>query len=363
MNSVNIPATMSAVLLKGHGGFEQLELCNDVPVPKAGPSEVLIQVKAAGINNTDINTRIGWYSKSVSKDTHSIASSNSDGVNKNDASWAGKSLQFPLIQGADCCGIIVSVGNNVSKNRIGERVLVRPMMRSFVDDEPWQCWTLGSEYDGSFAQYIKAPAVEVHKIECCWSDAELATIPCAYSTAENMLHRGKVGAETVFVTGASGGVGSAVVQLAKRRGATIIAQAAQNKHADLEHLGITKIIDRNDNIVETLGDSSVDVVIDLVAGSQWGQLLKVLKRGGRYITAGAIAGPLVELDVRTLYLKDLSLLGCTFQEDIVFKNLIQYIEAGEIKPLLAKTYPLREIVQAQKDFINKKYTGKLALIP
>ncbi len=128
-------------------------------------------------------------------------------------------------------------------------------------------------------------------------------------------------------------------------------------------IGADQVLDRNDDIVERLGPNSVDVVVDLVAGPNWPPLLDVLKRGGRYVTSGAIAGPMVELDVRTLYLKDLSLLGSTYQPDVVFENLVSYVEAGEIKPLLAKTYPLDQIVKAQQAFLEKKYIGKLVLIP
>lgn len=88
-----------------------------------------------------------------------------------------------------------------------------------------------------------------------------------------------------------------------------------------------------------------------------------MKRGGRYAVAGAIAGPIVELDVRTLYLKDLTLFGCTFQDDVVFENLLRYKERGEIRPNVGKTYPLNEIVQAQKDFLSKTIAGKLVLVP
>ena len=116
-------------------------------------------------------------------------------------------------------------------------------------------------------------------------------------------------------------------------------------------------------MISFLENESIDVVIDLVAGSDWADLLDVLKRGGRYAAAGAIAGPIVELDIRTLYLKDLTLMGCTVQDSQVFKNLISYIERNEIKPLVSKTYPLKDIVRAQKDFISKKYVGKLVLLP
>ena len=206
----------------------------------------------------------------------------------------------------------------MDRNRIGERVIVRNILRSPVDYRPFECWTFGSECDGAFAQYAKAPARETHKVDCDWSDAELASIPCAYSTAENLLHRVSVGAERVLVTGASGGVGSAAVQLAKRRGAHVIAVASTTKADTVRAIGADEVVDRRADLVAAIGHDDVDVVIDLVAGTSWPRLLDVLRCGGRYATAGAIAGPLVELDVWTLYLKDLTLFGCTFQEDEVF---------------------------------------------
>jgi len=359
----DIPAQMAAVLLTGHGGTENLHYREDVAVPVAGPDEVLIRVAAAGVNNTDINTRIGWYSKKVSAATNTGGADGFDEVDNDDATWSGAPMSFPRIQGADCCGVIVAIGERVDRERLGERVIVRNMLRSYVDYRPFECWTFGSECDGAFAQYAKAPARETYRVDCAWSDAELASIPCAYSTAENMLHRAAVGAERVLITGASGGVGSAAVQLARRRGAEVIAVAGQAKADAVRTLGAHRVIDRNADLVETLGRDSVDVVLDLVAGEAWPALLEVLGRGGRYATAGAIAGPLVELDVRTLYLKDLTLVGCTFQQDEVFENLVGYIERGEISPVVARTYPLSDIVQAQQDFLAKQFTGKLVLIP
>jgi NADPH:quinone reductase-like Zn-dependent oxidoreductase len=193
---------------------------------------------------------------------------------------------------------------------------------------------------------------------------ELASIPCAYSTAEGMLHRAQVRAgERVLVTGASGGVGSASVQLAKRRGAEVIAIAAQSKADEVRALGADRVVPRGESLVGTLGCGTIDVILDLVAGPQWPELLDIMGRGGRYAVAGAIAGPLVELDVRSLYLKDLTFFGCTFQEDAVFENLISYIERGEIRPVVAKTYPLKHIAKAQEEFLSKRFTGKLVLLP
>jgi NADPH:quinone reductase-like Zn-dependent oxidoreductase len=360
---MTIPDTMTAVYLTGHGSFETLDYRRDVPVPKPRAGEVLIRTVAAGVNNTDINTRTAWYSKKVETGTNSGGKSGFDQANDADGSWSGTPLTFPRIQGADVCGYIVATGEGVDTNRIGERVLVRNMLRSYVDYRPFECWTIGSECDGGFAQFTVAPARETYAVNCDWTDAELASIPCAYSTAENMLHRARVGEERVLITGASGGVGSAAVQLAKRRGARVIALASLAKADAVRALGADQVIDRNADLVAELGEGSIDVVVDLVAGDQWPSFLELLCRGGRYATAGAIAGPLAQIDVRTLYLKDLTLYGCTFQEDSVFENLVSYIESGDIRPVVAKTYPLKDIKQAQMDFLEKKHTGKLVLIP
>ena len=357
-----IPETMHAVLLTGHGGLEKLEYRTDVAVPKPGAGEVLIRVAAAGINNTDINTRIGWYSKAVTADTDSGGAGGFDTVNDDDASWSGEALKFPRIQGADICGHIVAVGDGVDATRIGKRVLVQTMQPD-PSGKPFYCTTVGSESDGGFAQYATARAAYTFAVNCDWSDAELASIPCAWSTAENMLHRASVGAETVLITGASGGVGSSAIQLCKRRGATVIAQSSLAKADEVTALGADRVIDRNADLVAELGCDSVDVVIDLVAGPQWPSLLEVLRRGGRYATAGAIAGPITEIDIRTLYLKDLTLFGSTYQTDGVFADLVSYIERGEIRPTLAASYPLEDIARAQEDFLSKAHTGKLVLIP
>jgi NADPH:quinone reductase-like Zn-dependent oxidoreductase len=351
---------MSAVLTTGHGGYEVLEYRNDIEVPTPSSDQVLIKVLGAGINNTDINTRTAWYSKSVKAETNANHSQGED----DDGSWSGESLEFPIIQGADCYGEIVSVGGDVDAGRIGERVLVRTMQQYAVDYRPYECWTMGSECDGAFAEYMLAFSDESFKIESNWSNAELASIPCAYSTAENLLERSDVKeSEVVLITGASGGVGSAAIMLAKRRGAKVVAVASEAKARMVQEIGADEVIHREDKLIDSIDNESIDVVIDLVAGESWGELLEVLKKGGRYAASGAIAGPIVELDVRTLYLKDLVLIGCTFQDRHVFQNLIGYIERNEIKPLVSKTYPLRDIVNAQKDFVSKKYVGKLVLLP
>ena len=364
MTTQVLPKQMSGVLLTGHGGFEKLEYRTNLPIPEPAGHEVLIKVGACAVNNSDINTRIGWYSKKVKKDTESGGSGGFKDVNDEDASWSGIPIKFPRIQGAGVAGKIVAVGKDVNPARIGDRVLVRSLQELSRNKEDFNCIVFGSECDGGFAQFTKTASSEAFKVNSTLSDVELASFPSSYSTAENMLVRSSVDKnETVLITGASGGVGSGAVQLAKLRNAKVIAVCSKEKADRLHFLGADEVIPRGESIRKTLDNMSVDVVLDLVGGGNWHELFDVLKRGGRYAVAGAIAGPMVELDLRTLYLKDLTFFGCTYQPRRVFENLVHYIERGDLRPLVARHYPLENIKEAQKDFLAKKFVGKLILVP
>ncbi|MEQ3724144.1 alcohol dehydrogenase family protein [Alcanivorax sp.] len=363
MNNSHIPKTMHGVLLTGHGGLDNLEYRDNLAVPVPASNEVLIRVGATAINNTDINTRTGWYSKTITSGRGEGAEAGfGKSSSQQDSSWSGKPLRLPRIQGADVCGTIVAVGRDVHPSRIGERVLVRPMQQSPDNTDSHHLITFGSECDGGYAQYTVARSTEVFAINSGLSDVQLASFPCAYSTAEGMLERASLKAnEKILITGASGGVGSAAVQLAKRRGAHVIAVCAEAKRADILNMGADEVIARERPLREQIETESIHVVADLVAGTEWPALLDVLIRGGRYVVSGAIAGPMVSLDVRTLYLKDLTFFGATWQPRHVFENLIGYIERDEIRPIVAKTYSLNEVAQAQRDFIGKRFSGKLAI--
>ncbi len=361
-----LPSIMSGVLLTGHGGFDRLVYRTDLPVPMPGAGDVLVRVRAAGVNNTDINMRTGWYSKSRSAAASAGEEGDALAAPVADAGWTGASPDFPCIQGADVCGEIVAVGAGVDTARLGERVIVEPVFQR----RPGGLGSasnpvyLGSDCPGAFAEYVSVPSVNAHGIKSDLSDVELASFPCSYSTAENMLARAGVSAgEVVLVTGASGGVGSAAVQLAKRRGARVTAIAAAGKAAEIARLGAARVLDRDADIVQALGTGSVDVALDVVGGRHFPALLQVLRRGGRYAVAGAIAGPLVELDLRTLYLNDLRLFGCTIPEPGTFAALVGYIVRAEIRPVVARTYPLAAIVDAQRDFLAKQHVGKIVLLP
>ena len=324
----------------GNGGFEQLVYC-DVPMPELDAGEVLVKVLAAGVNNTEINTRIGWYSG---------------------GGWHIHT-PIPFIQGTDCCGVVTQVAHTSDAHLLEQRVLIRSCMRPHGFDNMVNIW-MGSDFNGAFAQYVKVPANEVFPINSSWTDAELGSIPCSYGSAENMVQRARVQAgDHVLVAGASGGVGSAVVQLAKIRGARVTAIAGAAKSDHVRALGADHVVDRDCDLVNELGEESVDVVIDNVGGPHFAGELVTLKRGGRYASSGAIGGPMVSLDLRTMYLKDVTLIGCTAWDEPVFPSLISYIETNALRPLVAKTFALSEIVVAQQEFLEKNNVGKFVLIP
>ncbi|MEQ8480748.1 MAG: alcohol dehydrogenase family protein [Hoeflea sp.] len=351
-------ATMRGMVLTGHGGLDKLEWRDDLPVPEQGAGEVLIKVGAAAVNNTDINTRTGWYSKAVRGDTASGATQGYDDSQSGaEGSWSGEPLAFPLIQGADCCGQIVAVGAGVEAGRIGERVLVRTMQSRTKSDGSVVTFTFGSECNGGFAEYAVAASRDALKVSSDLTDIELAVFPCAFSTAEAMIQRCGLGSENVLITGASGGVGSAAIQLAKRRGAHVTAVTASTKAEALRQLGADETLDRDTIIPAT----AFDVILDVVGGPQFPGLIDGLRDRGRYVTSGAIAGPIVELDLRTLYLRDLTLLGSTYQPESVFEDLVGYIEAGDLKPVVAATYPLSDLRSAQDAFVRKSHIGKIGI--
>jgi len=227
---------------------------------------------------------------------------------------------------------------------------------------------LGSERDGGFAEYVTVPAGNAHVIESPLTDAELATFPTAYATALRMLNRAAVREdETVLVTGASGGVGSALIQLAKARGAHVVAVAGAGKEKRATELGADAVVPRDaaglPEAVATAWDRPVDVVADVVAGPLFAPLLVTLRPLGRYVVAGGIGGPVVQADLRTIYLKQQTLVGSSFGTHEEFAELVAAIERGELRPLLAATYPLRDLSRAQADFARKEFFGKLVVLP
>jgi NADPH:quinone reductase-like Zn-dependent oxidoreductase len=338
-----LPALMSGVQLVGHGGPEMLVWRSDLAVPRPGPGEVLVKVLAAGVNMTDINTRLGWYGQGEGQE----------------AGWAG-AMAFPRIQGGDLCGRVVALGEGVSDVAIGARVTCSICQPEPTAENPMAIAVIGSEFDGAFAQYCVVPARYLYDVSASpLSDIEIGAMPCAYGTAFNLISRAGVAVgERVLVTGASGGVGLATVQLALLRGAEVTGQCSAPKSQAVRATGAA-VLDR----AAKPGFRSFDVVIDIVGGDGFQDRLEALRPGGRYATSGAVAGPIVKGDLRTVYLNDLTLFGCTLQPREVFAGLVTIINTARIRPVVSQTYPLRDIARAQADLAAGRYPGKLVLVP
>ena len=365
----DIPDQMKAMVLVGHGGLDQLVWHEDWPTPKPDAGEVLIRVKACGLNNTDINTRTSWYSKAV-KDGISQdmgVGGFEEALNESD-SWSSNPIQFPRIQGADATGEIVAVGEGVDHVRLGQRIIVDPWIFPTSD---WRDAStaiyFGSECDGGFSEYTTIPSENAVMIESDLSDAELATFSCALTTAENLvmktnLQRG----ETVVIAGASGGVGSFATQLCRGRGARIIGIAATAKHDQVRAYGADEVIDRNvDDLaaaIRQLSPDGVHVALDVVGGKITSHLLESLMQYGRYSSSGAISGPMIDFDLRHLIYKDLQMTGATIVPPGTMVRLVQLIETGQITPNLAQSFALKELHQAQESFMKKSHTGNIVVL-
>jgi len=348
-----VPATMSAVHLIGHGAMDMLDYRSDVPVLSPQAGEMLIRVGASSVNNTDLWTREGAYN---------TLPGSSDAVG-----WQGEPLHFPRVQGADIAGTVVAVGADVAENRIGERVVIDPVLRQDAD-RLYGAGIFGSERDGGFAQYLTSPCENAIRVNFDISFIELATFPTAYLTGMHMLNRARVAAgETVLITGASGGVGSACVQLAKTRGARVVAIVGPGKEAFISELGADITVTRGNGDIgsavrEAVGRERIDVFADLVGGTSFESILPLVHpEGGRYVTAGAIAGPVVQLDLRILYLNHLELIGSTIGTGQEFLDVLALVASGKIRPLVSRTFPLSELRAAQNAFLDKDFIGKIVI--
>ena len=365
---MTLPATMNAVLLTGHGGLDKL-VYSEVPRPEPRDGEVLVKVGACGLNNTDINTRTAWYSSTVKAGVGEGGHEGFEAADGNTGTWGSGSLNFPVIQGADVAGRIVAVGDGVSEARVGERVMIDPWLLGHGDwRTPDNSGYFGSETNGGYAEYAAVRAANAIPVNSDLNDRELATFPCAYTTAENMVQRtAPRPGETVVITGASGGVGTAAIQLCRLRGCKIIAVASRAKADALRELGAEIVIDRNEADLEAAireaADGPMDIALDVVGASVFMPLINALRQGGRYSSSGCIGGQMTEIDLRQLIYKDLQLTGATICPPGTMHRVVEMIETGMIVPLLAEVYPLQDLSAAQQAFMNKNHIGKIVVTP
>lgn len=343
--------TMLAARITRHGGPDALELSR-VPVPSPGPGQVLVDVAAVALNNTDLWTREGAYGAPGDPEARS--------------GWRGP-IDFPRVQGADIAGTVAATGDGADPGLIGERVLVDPAIYDGDGDDANPVGLLGSERDGGYAQYVLVGAARVHRVGGSpLSDAELACFPTAYGTALGMLERGGVReGQTVAVTGASGGVGLALVQLAAARGCRVIAVSSAGKLDAVREAGAGHVLDRGEGglwqHIAGLAPGGLDAVLDVVAGAGLTEGLEVLRDGGRWIVAGALGGADPHLDVRRLYTRNLVLVGSSMHTPAHFRALVEIARNGDVRPVIAATFALDDVHRAQAELATRRHIGKLVL--
>ncbi len=349
---MGMPETMRAVRIARHGGPEVLELTETaVPAPRAG--EVLVQVGAVALNNTDLWTREGAYGRPEDPAAPS--------------GWRGP-IDFPRVQGADVAGRVVAAGAGADEGLVGRRVVVDPATYDTDGPDANPVGLMGSERDGGYAEYVTAPAARVHDMtESPLTDDQLAALPTAYGTALGMIERGRLRAgETVLVTGASGGVGLALVQLTRARGARVLAISSGSKIDSVREAGAHEVVDRARDVageIRALAPAGIDVALDVVAGDLVGEGLPLLREGGRWVVAGALGGYDVTFDVRRLYLHNAQVIGSSMHTPAHFGLLMDLARRAGIRPVIAATYPLDQAARAQEELARRGHVGKIVMHP
>ena len=370
MTRNGIPSTMAAVRLTGHGGTDKLEYHEDVPVPRPGPGEVLVKVTATAKNNTDRKAREGLYPTKDNSDVTSFAMGGSP------------TLTFPRIQGADVAGRVVAVGDGVRPDRVGERGLLD--FNLYADERRDINLTpdyYGHGADGGFAEYIAVPSDQFHAVPNPeLSDAELAAMGmCSYQTGLHMLTVAGVGpGEQVLVTGASGGVGTALIQMCHALGAIPYALSKRDKAEALVRLGAEAVIDRSEpeTLVERVHEATagrpIDAVMDLVGGDMTDRFIDTMisdmrarSSYPRLSIAGASGGNVSEILWTRIYLYQVQIFGVSHGTREEADRLVEWIRAGRIRPVLHGAFRLSELRTAEDYFVDRgsNFLGKIVIVP
>jgi NADPH:quinone reductase-like Zn-dependent oxidoreductase len=342
---------MKAVVMRGHGDASALELA-EVPEPRVGAKDVLIAVKAVALNHLDVWVRKGW---------------------------PGLKLEMPHILGSDIAGVVERVGAEVTDLAVGTEVLVNPGLscghceRCLLGEDNLcrQYRIIGEHVRGGYAQYVSVPRQNVLPKPKALSFAEAACLPLTFLTAWTMLVRRaelKAG-ETVLVHAAGSGVGSAAVQIAKLLGAKVIATASTKEKLEKAlELGADHLInytetDFLDEVKRVTNRKLVDVVFEHTGAATWEKSVACLPYGGRLVTCGATTGHEVNIDLRVLFYKRVSLLGSTMGSKGDLFRILQLVEEGRLKPVLDRTLPLDQAREAHGLLENRQQFGNVVLIP
>ncbi len=344
---------MKATVFKEHGSVDKL-VYTDFAEPEISSSEVLVNVKACGINHLDIWVREGM---------------------------PGVTLPLPHILGCEIAGEIAGIGCEVKVKdlSIGQRVLIAPGIScgkcefclSANDSLCHEFKIMGFQVNGGYAEYAKAPVENIIPISDKLSFEEWAAVPLVFLTAWNMLKtRGNLATgETVLIHAAGSGIGSAAIQIARLSGADIITTVGSDgKREKARELGADYVInhskeDFTDKVNEFTDGKGVDLVFEHIGPETWEKSMLCLKRGGRIVTCGATSGPTVSLDIRFLFAKQLSISGCYMGSRSELLKILKLVESGRLKPVVDSVFPLKDAVAAQTKMLDRKQFGKIVLVP
>lgn len=343
--------TMRAAIFHEFGEPEVVRIEN-VPRPVPGPGEVLLRVKAAALNHLDL-----WVRRGLPIET-----------------------TMPHVGGSDVAGEIAGVGEGVDAARVGERVVVNPSLWDGTCEwcrrgEESLCVAyriLGEHTGGGFAEYCVVPADHAYRIPDELSFEDAAAFPVSYMTAWRALHtRARLQpGEDVLVIGASGGTAIAAVQVARLIGARVFALTGGARNVErLRALGAEFVYDRETEedwskaVFRDTGRRGVDVVVENVGAATWQGSVRALARGGRLVTYGATAGPRVEIDVRVLFWKQLSVLGTTMASRAEFEAMLAAALDGRLRPVIDRVMPLEDAREAHALLEAGGQFGKIVLVP
>jgi NADPH:quinone reductase-like Zn-dependent oxidoreductase len=340
---------VKAIVFHKHGDSDVLEY-TQLPKPKPGPGEVLVRLKAAALNGVDIWVRKGW---------------------------PGLKLVYPHIPGADGAGEVAALGDGVTSWNPGDRVVINSNLScgrceyclSGYDNRCVDWDLLGETRRGTYAEYVVVPATNLYTLPENFDEHLAAAGALVYHTAWHSLitMANLRPGESVLVVGASGGVNSASIDIAKMAGATVLVVGSNHdKLAVAESLGADHLIDRSKDenwakvVYQLTGKRGVDVVVDNVGGT-FPASFRAARKGGRILTVGNTAGPKIEIDNRFIFGKHLSLIGSTMGTHSDFARVMDLIFTGRLKPVLDRTYPLSEARNAQERLENGEQLGKITL--
>lgn len=337
---------MKAVIVREHGGFDKL-LIEDVPRPKIRADEVLINVKASGINHLDL-----WVRKGV----------------------PGHKFPLPMIIGTDIAGTVAEKGELVDNVEIGDRVAVMPGFGKPTSEEALSgnihlardYGVFGEHRNGGCAEYMDAPAVNLMKVPDEMSFTDAAACPLVFLTSYHMLHKADLQpGETVLMHAAGSGVTSAGIQIAKLLGATVITTAGSDeKLKKAKALGADYTINyKTQDFAEEVKKIAgrVDLVFDHIGPDTWEGNLKVLKWGGRLVTCGSTSGGHVELNLRALFFKRISLIGSTMGPKADQLRVWKLLTQGRLKPVVDRVFPVGEVGKAHEYVESRQAFGKVVL--